>query len=427
MTPPRRRRRRRWLLVVLLLIAAAGAAEIALHLRPGLLPRWYREQFPVKGIEFVHHDILSRTPIQGYPVPGPQGSYTGPPPAGLVAPTPLVDPTANPDPERFPRVVLQVDERGFPNPSRPHHADVIFVGDSFTLAAASLEPPGLQRLLSEATGLSIYSLGIPGIGPIRQHWLLRYHGLTLKPRAVVWFFFGGNDLMDASKTQERIDSGAKTYADNGGYEPTPTVRVLDLAVRAWDRMGAAPPKRERMSEGVRLAEGPDAGIDSWFSPYYLRLMLTDRPGWKNHPGREIAFQQLTEVAQMLEAQDIELLLVYIPTKAEVMLPAVQDQVDRVWQMVTLNMKEESPITQAEFMETALRNRGALEGLVQLHCRREGIRFFTARPLLEQLTEEGRLGYLSADTHWNNVGQQVLVEPIREILDELGVEPADAGL
>ncbi len=442
MAPRRRPRRRRLGLVLALALAAVASVELVLHLKPTALPAWYREQFPVMGVEFVQPGILSQTPIEGYPVPGPQRSYAGPPPAGLIAPTPLVDPAANPDPLRYPRVVMPIDAKGFPNERIPERADILFVGDSFTFATGGTDPACLQPLLADSGGWSIYNLGIPGIGPIRERWLMETQGLPLQPKAVVWFFFGGNDFSDVEKTQARLDTGAKVYTDNPAYEAVPNFLLADFLMRWFDTLGAEERVRPRMTYGARLGRGPDADVDVWFSPLYVRLMLTDRPGWKRRTGWELFSRELKAAKAALDERGIPMLLVYVPTKVEALLPVLLENaaaqgalapgdaqdgasssspLDPLWDMVTLNLKEESPISKQEFFDAIQLNIGVLDTQVSNLCRQNKIAYFSATAPLRQLASQGRLPYLSADTHWNDRGQAALVEPLREALIELGLE------
>jgi hypothetical protein len=113
--------------------------------------------------------------------------------------------------------------------------------------------------------------------------------------------------------------------------------------------------------------------------------------------------------------------VYLPTKAQSLLPFVADELEAIHAMVTFGDPDSVKLFSVEnYLETALANRGSLEGLVAEFCASEGIPYLSATPMLDTLAVEGRLGYLSADTHWNDVGQRSLVLPIAAKLKELGV-------
>ena len=413
--PRRRRRRRRWPLLLLLLLMAGLAAELVYRAKPDLLPLWYREQYPVRGIEFFQPGILSATPTEGYPIPGPQQSYTGPPPQGLVRPAFLVDPSVDIDVVRYPRVVLRVDELSFPNERRPDTTDILFVGDSFMVSSGVQDPPGLQPLLAEATGRDVYNLGIAGIGPRRERWLMENYGLSLEPEVVVWFAFGGNDLTDVEKVQIDLDEGRLTYAQHKKYEPLPWSYALDLALKSLDMGPAKAPDDPPLTRGVRLGHGPDADVDVWFSPLYLRHLLLDRPSLKQHAGLPLFMEEISAAHAELTERGIPMLLVYIPTKPEVMLPFVEDQLDQLWPMVIHNLRMESPLTPEEYLAGALRNRSTFETMLRDFAAQRDLPFLSATPALTRLTEEGRLGYLSADTHWNEVGQAALLPDLIDAL------------
>ena len=64
----------------------------------------------------------------------------------------------------------------------------------------------------------------------------------------------------------------------------------------------------------------------------------------------------------------------------------------------------------------LENRNNLEELLSTFCKAKGIEFISLKPQLEQLASQGKLGYLSADTHWNELGQATAIEPIKNWLE-----------
>ena len=89
------------------------------------------------------------------------------------------------------------DENGFRNPAGQRHADIVFIGDSFTEAAQVDDKDTFVRRVAQATGLSVANLGRGAYGPQQDLIVLKRYGLAYKPRAVVWQLFEGNDLADA--------------------------------------------------------------------------------------------------------------------------------------------------------------------------------------------------------------------------------------
>ena len=89
---------------------------------------------------------------------------------------------------------------------------MLLVGDSFVVSASSSEPAGLRTLLEESSGRTAYDLAVAGIGPVREAWLLNEVGLGKNPRAVLWFYFEGNDSVDAIAPLVYRRQGKETYA-----------------------------------------------------------------------------------------------------------------------------------------------------------------------------------------------------------------------
>ena len=50
------------------------------------------------------------------------------------------------------------------------------------------------------------------------------------------------------------------------------------------------------------------------------------------------------------------------------------------------------------------------------CESENIEFISLRPQLEELAAKGTLGFHSADTHWNVIGQATAVQPLKKWLN-----------
>ena len=409
--------------VLLALSILIAAAEVGVRCLPQVLPDWYRAQFPAHGVEFDHPGLLSVTPIVGCPLPGTLRSYRGPPPQGLVDDG-LVAVDANPDVERWPRIALDIDAHGFPNDRVLARADIVLVGDSFALLAGQVEPPGLQSLLGEALDRTVYNLGVAGIGPHRERWLLEVYGLKLQPRVVVWLFFGGNDVADAEVVQGYLDRGIEHYSDLEGYRAVPAVVAFDLLAGFWSDStdtalrGGMP--RISPGAGTRFRHGPDAGVEFWFTPMFLRAIACDSVYWRRRPGLDIAFAEIRAAHQLLALRGIDMLLVYVPSKPEALLPHVLEPFEPIARMASQGIEGTVPLAGEQLRELFSRHRGALEILVGEFATSLGIEFLSATPSLERQAERGELGYYSADSHWNAAGQAAFVGDLVHALRRLGL-------
>ena len=381
---------------------------------PAMLPAWYRSTFPLAGIELFHRGILAETPIQGVPIPyrfGGQGDYRGGPPFGLQA-MGLVAAEDNPDFERYPDVHVHYDRWGLTNPKDLESANVLLVGDSFTRAMGALSPPGLQSILQQNTGLTFFNLGIPAIGPRREAWLLENLGLARDPQAVIWFFFGGNDLADAVAVAHHENRGVKTYADLFPDFTWPRSRLIDLVKKAAVRSKKRKKTTTPMPGFSFAAHDGDRLL--WFHPNYLRELTRSRDQLETDPGWRITTQVLTRVATDLARQSIGLLVVYVPSKPHVYLAETREDKTLALRMASFRSQAAAD-SAADFWRLMTENRGHLDTLLGEFCDAQGIAFVSLTEPLTNLARQGKLGYFAADTHWNEVGQSVAVEPLTQWL------------
>ncbi len=94
------------------------------------------------------------------------------------------------------------DSRGFCNPAgadqRPH-ADIVSIGGSITFCTTVPVEASYIAELEKISGMTAYSLDLPGIGPYEYIEILRRSGLALTPRYVVLNISEGNDLRDVER------------------------------------------------------------------------------------------------------------------------------------------------------------------------------------------------------------------------------------
>ncbi len=383
---------------------------------PDVLPGWYRASLPVAGIELFQPGVLASTPIHGVPIPyrfSRRSEFRGGPPQDLQD-IGLVAAADNPDPERYPEIRFRFDRWGLANPADRELADVVLAGDSYTRAMGALAPLGLQARLERRTDLVTFNLGIPAIGPQRTAWLLDELGLARRPRAVIWFFFGGNDLADAAAVDRHRAAGVRTHADLFETPDLPRSVLLDLLAKTASRPEAPRPPAAPLPGFSLPAAGGERRI--WFYPEYLRQLARSRQQLAADPGWAIATRVLARVAADLERRSIRLLVVYLPSKPQVYLPAVRPDPALAYRVAGFGAAPPKG-SAADFWHLALARRGELESLLEDFCNPRGIAFLSLTGPLSDLAHRGELGYFAADTHWNEVGQAAAVEPLAGWLSE----------
>jgi len=90
------------------------------------------------------------------------------------------------------------DEHGFHNPSTiwgTHRFDVMAVGDSFTQGSCVPSEANFVSVVRDRHPATV-SLGMDSNGPVTMLASLKEYGKQHRPKAVLWFYYEGNDLKD---------------------------------------------------------------------------------------------------------------------------------------------------------------------------------------------------------------------------------------
>jgi len=412
----------RGLLFAASLLVCALIVEIFLRSFPHYLPADYRAAFPMNGLGLLQPGILERTPIDAVPLP-----YYTSHPITQTLPVPqdlkdrgLVARNHNADQERYPKVVFSTDRYGLANSAVPERADILIVGDSFAYAAGMRVPLGLIARLQQQIPETIYNLGVPAIGPQREFYMLTNIGLPLRPKGVIWLFFGGNDIDDAASLARHQADGIRYYGDFTRDFSYPDSYFIDLVGKALapknmnaERTGPAPLSPFIYDQG-------GAHEQLWFHPAYLRNLGQDQHYWQQHIGWHATREVLSSAHAALNGAGISLLLVYMPSKAQAYLPYVARDPQLLHRMASFDLAEPLITPPDQLWESTLKNHGSQEAVVAAFAASEGIDYLSLTPAMEQAAQEGLLGYLAADTHWNDIGQRVAVEPILDWIRTQGV-------
>ncbi len=406
---------RLWLIMVFCtFLVCALALELAFRISPGHLPLWYRSSLAVHGIELFQPGILERTPIIGVPLPyvmSGKSVVEGAAPQGLQA-LGLVPSDANPDREKYPRVVFKFDNHGLPNPGNATRADVLLVGDSFAVGAGALYPAGLQVKLQDMAKGRVYNLGIPAIGPQREEFMLHTLGLRLLPRAVIWLFFSGNDVDEAGRLERLRNEGIGTYGQLFDSPHRPRSYAFDLVKRAAiNGLRTSFGQHRKRPLGPFILVTNEGKVPLWFHPPYLRNLRYGEGHWLAHSGWGPTRRVLARTSAALSSKGIRMLLVYIPSKPEVYLPYVEKDALLLHEMASFDLKVPLAKSPEDLWRSTMDNHDSLEQVLAEFAREKGIDFLSLSPHFRAAARAGALCFLSADTHWNDVGQDFAAHPI----------------
>jgi hypothetical protein len=215
-----------------------------------------------------------------------------------------------------PYVTYLADRHGFNNPDSvwDHPVDLMLIGDSF--AQGQCVPTGVQiasRLRDLLPGT--VTLGMGHEGPLLELAALKEFGPLLKPRAVMWLYFQGNDLIQ-DLPRERASPLLMRYLEPGFSQDLPSRQVaIDDALRAH----LEGPSQERDISRNELT----ARLVSIAKLRNLRRALG---ATRSQPAPDVALfaRVLQEARRTVAGWGGTLYFVYLPSWSELMAPTTFD-------------------------------------------------------------------------------------------------------
>lgn len=160
------------------------------------------------------------------------------------------------------------DEHGFHNPPgawRASPLNIAIVGDSFAHGSCVPSGDNAAAWLRRRFG-GVLNLGVSGAGPLLMMAAFREYVEPLKPRAVLWLYYEGNDLTENMGLEKRSPFLMRYYND-GAFRQG----LMDRAGEVTDRLKAF--IDERLEEAVARDEDPYEVIQDFLMLYHLRERL----------------------------------------------------------------------------------------------------------------------------------------------------------
>ncbi|PIE34917.1 hypothetical protein CSA56_06260 [candidate division KSB3 bacterium] len=101
-------------------------------------------------------------------------------------------------------IIYKSDEYGFHNPEglyQPGNVDIAAIGDSFTHGSCVDSNKNIISLIRNSYPNTL-NFGIGGAGPLIELATFREYVEPLKPKIVLWLYFGGNDLFNLAEEKK---------------------------------------------------------------------------------------------------------------------------------------------------------------------------------------------------------------------------------
>ena len=299
------------------------------------------------------------------------------------------------------------DKHGFRNPEPwDQDVEIAIIGDSFT-AAESINNPYWHDL-SE----SMLVLGLPGSGTLEQKLLLDYFAMPRKPKTVILAYFGGNDLSDNltfyNLQQEDLNFADKTYQNR---TPLDYLVTVHLALFVRDALSkSAESDCPYPIEALNQPPTPLAFYDGMVS-----LLTVSEEQLQNTEAFQITKSAIINIANTVKTSGGNFILMYIPQKAEV-----------YWQYLDVATKEhitealpQMPLYVESDTQTVSIDANVLAQGHQLELLAATYDFqlLDLTPFLIDAVEKGQSPYFFSDTHWNQIGHDIVHQVLVTFLSE----------
>jgi len=322
---------------------------------------------------------------------------------------------------------LRTDGRGFRNQIERGQYDIVVLGDSFAEGSNVSDEHIWPVQLAERSGRSVYNLGMSGYDPLHYLESLRQYGIALRPRYVLCMLYEGNDFRSAKSDRKRkkpsTSKRLKRYV-----KQSPIISAVDsFLIETFGPVNYdGPVKGIEMLDWLPLAipEGPSAKYYA-FAPKQLRDLYHSREDFSRDRHWLNPRSQLAEMNELCRQAGCQLVVVYAPTKAHVMLPIVADllSADKVRAFTAISYKRNLPEPTA-FLANLLRRIDGKESVVRDWCRCQSIPFVGLAEALGEAADGGTQIYYTYDQHWTPDGHEIVAKVIGDFLANLSVSTGD---
>lgn len=389
---------------LLLLLATILTLEIVLQLAFPYLPQVLTKYMP-QYLERMGHRLVTEHGAREYPA-GQLVSYDVTPLSGDMYQLTCISPADAPPFEPY-RVSFKRDKHGFRNAEPwPEEVDVVVLGDSFT-AAELVQQPFWQNL-SE----SMLVLAVPGSGTLEQQRLFDAFALPRKPETVVLAFFAGNDLRDNESFAEMISQGLTSHDRlHRGKNPLDYSLVFRLLQYISEATTADPV----ISCHYPVIAHTDSPTPVAFYRKFLPILGADRDSLLESEGLQLIKQSISEMASALASYGAELLLLYIPQRAELYWSYL-DEASKA--MIVEVESRDSHLTDLDKIDD---NLSVQRDVMKQLAADLDVSFLDLTTPLADAIRAGQSPYFFADTHWNQQGHNIARNALLDFLNRSNLE------
>ncbi|HOK67034.1 MAG TPA: GDSL-type esterase/lipase family protein [Anaerohalosphaeraceae bacterium] len=329
------------------------------------------------------------------------------------------------------RYVFSTDARGFRNPASTDKADAVVLGDSFAEGSGVSDEQAWPVLLGQATGRTVYNLGMSGTSAAGYLEVLERFGLALKPRWVLCLLYEGNDFRDSNFQRDerpgRASLGDVIFKGSPLRRRIQTFLIRTLGPVGSRRFWDAPEKLNQPSHPMYPVSWLPLEVPAGSGHFYAFELKRVLDHWVRPEqfSRSAAFEHtqaaLRRMKELCSAQGAELVVVYAPDKPHVLLQSVRDRLSAEQVRAFLALRRKNLPPAETLLEDLIPSMDIFEQVVKGFCQNEGIRFVSLTEVLRQKIEEGVWAYYTYDQHWSPDGHRIAADYLAQTV--FGAEKA----
>ncbi len=211
------------------------------------------------------------------------------------------------------------DDWGFRNREIPPKVDIVAIGDNITYGVTVPRYSSWPHQLGEQTGQSVYNLSMGGWAAPQYLCVLEKYALSLKPKAVVFSIYLGNDIYEAYRNKgisckvNSLDNGAlknqPLYPPSGMKEKI--IRTLNENCLLF-KFGLAQLSKLKKS---MVKSNSKENLNPLFSKNTLKWVSVSNPEVKE--GLDITLDFLKKAGVICQREKILCMAALVPSKESV--------------------------------------------------------------------------------------------------------------
>lgn len=317
------------------------------------------------------------------------------------------------------------DAWGFRNPRVPEQAELVAVGDSHTYGNTARMEDSWPIVLGHLSGRTVYNMGMGGYGPNQYFYLSQTKAFKLKPRMIIWGLYMGDDFENAYQITYGLDywsylrkiPGQKASYNIWEHQENP---AWHKRMRVWlsrhcviyqllfhssilgRLQGEAQIKIDpKVDPAVTALIIPEKNILEAFRPEgFLRALDQQDPNIRE--GMRITFKLLQDMKALCDQNQVQFLVVVIPTK----------------EMVFSQYLEQRPqIPLSDVIQKLIINEKEARESLFVFFKESNISYVDTLPDLQANAEHQLYARTAQDTHPGRNGYRVIAEATAQALNQ----------